>query len=78
MVSEARRAAIRRFYRMRRTDVGKTQLQVQSLARLDAGKVWRIENGFCFPDDKERERLARVLKCNEADLPTERVEAKAS
>jgi transcriptional regulator with XRE-family HTH domain len=70
MVSETRRLVIRRFYRMRRTDIGRTQLQIEALARLEAGKFWKIENGFYFPDDDERPRLARALKCNELDLPT--------
>lgn len=78
MVSESRRAAIRRFYRGRRNDVDKTQMQVESLARLDAGKFWKIENGFVFPTDEERTRLARVLKVDESDLPAQHLEAKAS
>lgn len=79
MVSEARRGEVRQFYRMRRIAVNKTQLEVETLARLDAGKFWKIENGFYFPDEDERSRLARVLKCDEADLPsTARAEAKAS
>lgn len=78
MVSEARRAAIRRFYRSARIAVDKTQMQVETLARLNAGQFWKIENGFTFPDKTERERLAKVLKVNEADLPSEQVEAKAS
>lgn len=55
-------------------EVSKTQMQVESLARLDAGKFWKIENAFYFPDDKERIRLARTLKCAESDLPTEQSE----
>jgi transcriptional regulator with XRE-family HTH domain len=78
MVSEARRAAIRRQYRLWRAEVERTQLQVETLARLDAGKFWKIENGFCFPDDEERKRLARVLRVSADDLPGAQEVAKAS
>lgn len=78
MVSEARRAAIRRFYKSARFAVDKTQIEVEALARLNAGQFWKIENGFSFPEGKERERLAKALKINEADIPSEHVEAKAS
>ena len=78
MVSETRRAAIRRFYKQARFAVDKIQLEVEALARLNSGQFWKIENGFTFPNDKERERLAKVLKVNEADLPAEQPVAKAS
>ncbi len=78
MVSESRRAGIRRHYRMLRAAVEKTQLQVESLARLDAGRYWKIENGVVFPTDAERKAIARVLKVAESDIPTEVLEAKAS
>lgn len=79
-VSESRREAIRRHYRMLRTATGKTQLQVEAQARLAAGQYWRIENGFDFPTDEERARLARVLKTSESNIPTLHgaAEAKAS
>ena len=77
-MSEERRAAIRRFYKQARFAVDKTQLEVEALARLNAGQFWKIENGFTFPDGKERERLARVLRVNEADLPAAEQVAKAS
>lgn len=70
MVSEARRAAIRRQYRLWRASAEKTQLQVESLARLDAGKFWKIENGVYFPTDEERTRIARVLQISPTDIPT--------
>lgn len=78
VMSEGKRAEIRRFYKMARTAVDKTQLEVEMLARLNAGQFWRIENGFAFPDEDERPRLAKVLKVNEADLPSENTVAKAS
>lgn len=71
MVSESRRRAIRRQYRNWRNDIEKSQLEVQALARLDAGRYWKIENGIIFPTEKERAALARVLKVSESDLPTE-------
>lgn len=79
VVNEKRRAEIRRFYRLARLVVERTQIEVESLARLDAGKFWKIENGLYFPDEKERPRIAKVLKVNEADLPSaEQPVAKAS
>lgn len=78
MIGEARRAVIRRQYRLWRAAVEKTQIQVESLARLDAGRYWKIENGVVFPSETERKALARVLRINEADIPNEHVEAKAS
>lgn len=78
MIGETRRTAIRRQYRLWRAAVDKTQLQVEALARLDAGKFWKIENGLVFPTDEERARLARVLKVAADALPSEQLEAKAS
>lgn len=78
MVSETRRTQIRRHYRLLRAAVGKTQLQVESQTKLDAGKFWKIENGVVFPTSDERKALARVLDCDESDLPTEQREAIAS
>lgn len=69
MVGEARRAAIRRRYRQLRAATDKTQLEVEALARLDAGRYWKIENGIVFPTTEERMRLARVLRVTEAELP---------
>ena len=71
MVGESRRAAIRKAYRLLRTASDKTQLEVEALARLDAGRYWKIENGITFPTDDERRALARVLRCDESELPTE-------
>jgi transcriptional regulator with XRE-family HTH domain len=70
MVGQTRRAAIRKQYRLLRLAAEKTQLEVEALARLDAGKFWKIENGLVFPTPEERERLARVLKVPETDLPS--------
>lgn len=78
VLSEARRAAIRRTYRMLRMAADKTQIQVETLARLDAGKFWKIENGFAFPTDEERARIAKVLKTSEAELPSDQPVARAS
>lgn len=78
MVGEARRQVIRRQYRLWRAAVEKTQLQVETLARLDAGRYWKIENGVVFPTADERKAIARVLRINEADLPSLEMEAKAS
>ena len=79
VISEARRAAIRKHYRALRNEVEKTQLQVETLARLDAGRYWKIENGFVFPTDTERKALAKVLKVAESELPNEHVtEARAT
>jgi len=78
-MAETRRVAIRKQYRLLRANVEKTQLQVETQARLDAGRYWKIENGFVFPSENERKALARVLRCSDADLPSELdVEAKAS
>lgn len=78
MVGEGRRAEIRRRYRAFRVAVDKTQLEVEALARLDTGRYWKIENGIIFPTEDERDRLARVFKVSESDLPLEQVEARAS
>lgn len=82
MLSETKRAAIRRQYRMLRENVGKTQLQTEALARLGAGRYWKIENGWTVPTDDERDALARVLKVPADQLPTPAAasesEAKAS
>ena len=71
MVSEARRAAIRKRYRFLRLNADRTQFDVEVLARLDSGRYWKIENGQTFPTDEERIRIARVLKVGAADLPSD-------
>lgn len=77
MMSETRRAAIRRAYRLLRTHAGKTQMQVEASARLEAGRYWKIENGVVFPRDDERVKLARVLRVPESDLPAEHEQQEA-
>lgn len=79
MVSESKRMAIRRAYRMLRLAVEKTQLEVEALARLRVGRYWKIESGLAFPSDDERVRLARVFKIAPSEIPSDapRVEAKA-
>lgn len=78
MVSVSKRAEIRRGYRLLRTAVDKTQLEVEALARLDAGRYWKIENGIVFPTNDEATALARVLRVDISRLPVPSDEAKAS
>lgn len=83
MVSERRRGEIRRQYRVWRAAQGLTQERVESQARklypeFGVRRFWKIENAETFPTPSERKALARVLKVNEADLPSEQMEAKAS
>lgn len=80
MLSETKRAVIRRTYRGLRNNIDKTQLEVEALARLDTGRYWKIENGLIFPTDAERARLARVFKVEDSALPSDATlaEAKAS
>lgn len=78
MISDTRRAAIRRHYRLLRAAAERTQIQVETMARLDTGRYWKIENGFVFPTDDERKAIARVLKVADSELPTEQLEARAS
>lgn len=69
-INESRRQAIRRKYRVLRANVGKTQLQVESQARLDKGRYWKIENGHEYAAEDERPALARVLKVSIDELPS--------
>jgi transcriptional regulator with XRE-family HTH domain len=78
MVSESQRAVIRRSYRMLRLAVEKTQIEVEALAGLDAGRFWKIENGYVIPTDEEIKNLAKVLKVAKSKLPIPSEEAKAS
>jgi transcriptional regulator with XRE-family HTH domain len=78
MVSVNKRAAIRRSYRLLRIKADKTQLEVETLARLDSGRYWKIENGVVMPKPEEAEALARVLRVDVSDLPTVSDEARAS
>lgn len=71
MMSEARRAAIRRHYRSLRNAIDKTQRQIEMLAHLRPGRYWNIENGYMWPTAAERVALARVLKVSDSDLPSE-------
>ena len=85
-LTEARRAEIRKQYRIWRASVGKnglTQEATETAARkhypeFRAGAYWKIEHGLDFGTPSERKALAKVFKVNEADLPAEHVEAKAS
>lgn len=74
-MTETRRVAIRKHYRLLRAAAEKTQIQVETMARLDAGRYWKIENGFASPSDEERKAIARVLKVSVADLPCEELQA---
>lgn len=69
MIRDTKRAAIRRAYRMLRMAVDKTQIDVESSARLDAGRFWKIENGVVCPTAAERARIAKVLKVPVTDIP---------
>lgn len=86
-LSESRRAEIRKQYRLWRAAVGKnglTQEQTEQRARVlypefGVRRFWKIENGLDYPTPSERKALAKVLKVNEADLPSADVPvAKAS
>ena len=77
MVSEAKRAAIKRCYRLLRTAAGKTQDDVTALARLDSGRFWKFENGRAFPTPEERRAIARVLRTDESNIPAEHQTAEA-
>lgn len=77
MVGQARRAAIRKQYRLLRLAAEKTQLEIEALARLDVGRYWKIENAIVFPTPEERNRLARVLKIAETNLPSLEEEPRA-
>lgn len=82
-VSKADRLAIRRYYRMLRAGLDKTQAEVGALARrhypeFGLRRYEAIENGLDYPTPSERKALAKVFKVNEVDLPTEHTEAKAS
>jgi len=71
MISKARRDAIRRFYRGRRVEIGKSQAEVEALTGLPFTRLSRIENGWAFPREDERASLARVLRVPVERLPTE-------
>ena len=78
MVSEGKRAEIRRGYRLLRITADKTQLEVEALARLDAGRYWKIENGVVKPTVEETKAIARVLRVDPSALPNATLEAMAS
>lgn len=81
MVTEA---DIRRQYKRWRLDAGDlTQAQVEERAResfpeFRTGAFWKIENGLDFPTPSERKALAKVLRVNEADLPSDHAVKRAS
>lgn len=85
-IKEARRAEIRRQYRIWRAAAGKsglTQGQVEDAARaiypeFRAGAFWKIENGLDYPTPSERKAIAQVLGVSEDELPAERAVARAS
>lgn len=68
MTKAVGRTLVQRRFRMLRTSVGKSQLEVEHLAELPRGKYWRIENGYDVPTPDERKRLARVLEVSEAKV----------
>lgn len=69
MVSKVKRMEIRKQYRLWRLAADKTQLEVEALARLDAGRYWKIENGVVEPTADERKAIARVLRVEPNALP---------
>lgn len=68
----------RRALRSLRATVGLSQLAVSELLGIPEKRYWRIENGYEDPSESERRKLAKALKVNDADLPFETVEARAS
>lgn len=74
-VSERKRHEIRRTYRLLRAALDLTQAEVEDRARqiypeFRKKSFPRIETGLDFPSPTERKALAKVLKVNEAELPT--------
>lgn len=70
MLSKARRAAIRKWYRAARIEAGVTQLDVETRARLRSGRYWKFENAVSFPDTEERAAIARILKVDVSVIPS--------
>lgn len=73
-MNDARRAEIRRQYRVWRAAVDLSQAGVEDAARkiypeFGAGRFWKIENGLEFPTPTEKKALASVLGVSEDDLP---------
>lgn len=71
---EARKRALKSL----RATVGLSQLAVSEQIGITERHYWRIENGYDDPTDRERARLAKVLKVDESTLPFEALEARAS
>jgi transcriptional regulator with XRE-family HTH domain len=54
--------------RGRRAALGMSQTDVASRLSRTASWLSLIENGYYEPDDRERERLAEILRCRVADI----------
>lgn len=72
------REARKRSLKALRAAVGLSQLAVAEAIEITERHYWRIENGYDQPTDRERARLARVLKVAESALPFQTLEAQAS
>jgi transcriptional regulator with XRE-family HTH domain len=55
-----------------------TQMDLALAAGLSRDRYWRIENGYDYPTDRERARLAKALRVTPADLGIPELTARAS
>lgn len=63
----------RTAFRVRRAALNLTQMKAARAARIEINRFVRIENGVFDATDAERKRIAKVFKCNPADLFPEQV-----
>lgn len=60
--------AITKRFRMLRTERGLSQRETAARASIPMGRYWEIENGYREPDVDDLAKLARVFRCDVADI----------
>jgi len=55
---------------MRGLRVGKSQLQIATLANMPERRYWQIENGYLPPTKDEKARIAKAMGVTQKSLPT--------
>lgn len=63
--------------RIRRAELRTTQMQLAVKTRINATKVWKIENGYAEPTVAERAAIAAALQTTEDEIWSNRAAAVA-
>jgi transcriptional regulator with XRE-family HTH domain len=54
--------------RVLRAEVRWSQMELSRRARVSTNRIWRFENGYAEPTDRELARLARALRVSVEEI----------